>query len=93
MNWERIDSARRWGRLMLGIPWLVTGIVVFLWVAFPADPWRGSNRTGNPGGLLGLIDFLPAVGALGWLIGYVWMWKLYRAPTKFEWAHWRFHDH
>jgi hypothetical protein len=43
--------------------------------------------------LLALIDYVTLVGALGWLIGYVWMWKLYRAPTKFEGANWRFHDH
>jgi hypothetical protein len=34
-----------------------------------------------------------AVGFFGLLIGTVWMWKLYRAPTRFEGAHWRFHDH
>jgi hypothetical protein len=93
MNWERIDSARRWGRLMLGIPWLAIGLVVFSWVAVPDTSWRGSNRPDNAGGLLGLIDVLPLVGALGVFIGYVWMWKLYRAPTKFEGARWRFHEH
>jgi hypothetical protein len=92
MDWDRVESARRWGRLMLGIPWFALGLVVLLWVAAPASPFLG-NRPDNAGGLLGLIDILPAVGVLGWLTGYVWMWKLYRAPTKFEGAHWRFHDH
>jgi len=92
MNWERIDSARRWGRLMLGIPWFAIGFVVFLWVAAPASQGF-SNRTENAGGLLGLVDIPPLVGALGFVIGYIWMWKLYRAPTRFEGAHWRFHDH
>ena len=78
---------------MLVIPWFAIGFVVFRWVAAPAFPWRGSNRPDNAGGVLGLIDVLPlAVGALGVLIGYVWMWKLYRVPMKVEGAHWRFHD-
>jgi len=91
MNWERVDSARRWGRLMLGIPWFAMGFVVFLWLAAPAS--RFSNRRDTAGGFLGLIDYVTLVGAVGWLIGYVWMWRLYRAPTKLERAHWRFHDH
>ena len=33
-----------------------------------------------------------AVGVLGVLVGLVWMWRIYRAPTKVEGAHWRFHD-
>jgi hypothetical protein len=92
MDWERVASARRWGRLMLGIPWLALGFVVFFWVAAPSQQWQGSNRPDNAGGLLGLIDHVTLVGALGFVSGYVWMWKLYRAPTRFEGAHWRFHD-
>jgi hypothetical protein len=93
MNWERIELARARARFMLAIPWLAIGFVVFLWVAAPASSWRGSNRPDNAGGLLGLIDYVTLAGAFGFVIGYVWMWKLYRAPTRFEGAHWRFHDH
>ena len=87
---------------MLAIPWLV---LAFAWVAAPSftglihragvlgSPFLG-NRAESPD-VLGLpVSALPLVfGALGVVIGYVWMWKLYRAPTRFEGARWRFHDH
>jgi hypothetical protein len=94
MNWERVESARFRARLMLAIPWVALG---FLWVAAPSftpQIWGGSNRAQQPD-LLGIpFSSLPmVVGIFGLVIGYVWMWKLYRAPTRYEGAHWRFHDH
>jgi hypothetical protein len=74
-------------------PWIAIGFVVFLWVAALSQQWGGSNRPDNAGGLLGLIDYVTLVGALGFVIGYIWMWKLYRSPTRYEGAHWRSHDH
>ena len=39
------------------------------------------------------IDTLPlAAGVFGMLIGFAWMLRIYRAPTRVEKAHWRFHD-
>lgn len=39
------------------------------------------------------LTILSAGGLIGVLIGLVRMRKLYRAPTRYEGAHWRFHDH
>jgi len=39
------------------------------------------------------IDLVGLVGVFGVLIGFAWMWRIYRAPTRFEGAHWRLHDH
>ena len=95
MDWERVDSARRRARVILAIPWLAICFVVFAWIAAPAftEPSYGGNRA-QPAVVLGIpFSAVPlVVGALGFAFGYVWMWKLYRAPTRFEGAHWRFHD-
>ena len=96
MNWERIESARNKARFLLALPWLVIAFLVFGWVAAPSFTQTsiGDNRA-QPAVLLGIpFSALPlVVGAFGVVIGYVWMWKLYRAPTRVEGAHWRFHDH
>ena len=34
-----------------------------------------------------------AIGIGGVMFGLAWMWRIYKAPTKYEGAHWRFHDH
>ena len=78
---------------MLGIPWFAIGFVVFLWVATPngATPMFGGlgpRVTGLP-----VSELFVAIGVVGFVVGYAWMWRLYRAPTRFDGAHWRFHDH
>ena len=95
MDWERVESAPNGGaRVMLAIPWFAICFVLFAWMAAPAftEPSFGGPRV-QPAGVLGIpFSAVELVGALGFVIGYVWMWKLYRAPTRFEGAHWRFHD-
>ena len=106
MNWERIDSARRRARFLLAIPVFAIAFLAFAAVAAPSftGPMFGcapplltiSGIVANcAGGATGIpLDMIPgAVGALGLLVGIAWMWRLYRAPTKVEGAHWRFHDH
>jgi hypothetical protein len=36
---------------------------------------------------------LTAIGIGGVIFGLAWMWRIYKAPTRYEGAHWRFHDH
>ena len=106
MNWERIDSARRWARFLLAISVLAIAVIAFAAVAAPAftGPMFGCAPTvltisgivtNCDGGAMGIpLDMIPgAVGALGVLVGLAWMWRIYRAPTRFDPAHWRFHDH
>jgi hypothetical protein len=91
MDWERIESARTRARFMLAIPWLANASLAFVEVSAPRGP---SPMNPNRPGLMGMpIDTLAlAVGAFGVLVGFVWMWRIYRAPMKVEGAHWRFHD-
>ena len=87
MDWDRVEAARRRGRALL----LLAGILFFVALALglfsPADPMFGDFR---PAGW----DLPPKViGFFGMLFGLVWMWRIYKAPTKDEGAHWRFRDH
>src|SRR5215207_342268 len=103
MNRERIDSARRRARFMLAIPALAIAFLAFAAVAAPSfsEPLFGcappvltisgivANCRGAPTGIP--LDMIPgAGGALGLRVGCDWMWTLYRAPMRFEGAHWRF---
>ena len=98
MDWDRIDAARRQARSIFAITFVVIGIAVF---AAPASTFEREPMFGYIPARLTItgiaaipIDFLlSAVGVVGVLIGLVWMWRIYRAPTRFEGAHWRFRDH
>ena len=91
---------------MLAIPAVAIAFLVFAWVAAPScsEPSFGCAPTvltisgivtNCEGGATGIpLDMIPgAVGVLGLLVGFAWMWRIYRAPTRYEGAHWRFHDH
>ena len=92
MNWERIESARMTARFMLAIPWVAIALLGFAEVSAPAGPTPMFDHRVRVLGLP-ISELLVAVGVVGLVVGFVWMWKLYRAPTKYEGAHWRFHDH
>ena len=81
MDWERIESARARARFMLAIPWLVIASLAFI------EAFAPHGASPMP------IDALTlSIGAFGVLVGFVWMWRIYRAPMTVEGAHWRFHD-
>jgi hypothetical protein len=97
MNWERIESARARARFMLAIPWLVLAFLVLLPTSEPSfGPTlllRFSGIQQSRGATSIPIDAIPlAVGAFGMLIGFAWMWRIYRAPTRIEGATWRSHE-
>ncbi len=89
MDWDRIESARNGARSIFVIAFLAIALVAFASVSAPHGPHPTFETR-----LLGIpIDNLPvAVGAFGVLVGLAWMWRIYRAPTKVDGAHWRFHD-
>jgi len=41
---------------------------------------------------MSLTTLTVAVGIFGVLVGLAWMWRIYRAPMRYQGAHWRFHD-
>jgi hypothetical protein len=91
MDWDRIENARNRARSIFAISFLAIAIVLFAGVSAPHGP---TPRFGYTIDVLGIpIEALPLlVGASGVLVGLAWMWRIYRAPTKVEGAHWRFHD-
>jgi len=77
---------------------LFAGILIFVamfgLIATPATMGTMGGPSGWETVLPIHISDLPTVlGLGGMLVGLGWMWKIYRAPTRFEGAHWRFHDH
>ena len=91
MNWERIESVRWWGRSLLVIGGIAIPTPAFLWVSAPAFTYggsRGPTIAGIP------VEVLPTlVGFAGMFLGLAWMWRIYKAPTKYEdRANWRYRD-
>ena len=98
MDWERIESARARARFMLAIPWFVIAFLVLVPTSEPSfGPTLVLTTSGfeasPPAPGIPIDQVLLAVGVFGMLIGFAWMWRIYRAPTRFEGARWRFHDH
>ena len=102
MDWERVEAARRQARSILAITFVVIGLAVFLWVAArpfsepsfgPTPPTFVLTTSGIEGSPPASGIPIDLVGVFGVLIGSAWMWRIYRAPTRLEGAHWRFHDH
>ena len=90
MKWDRVHVARRSARSLLAVGVLATIFAVLWLVAAPRDPTFGPP----PPPEQILWSFLvTAIGIAGVLFGLAWMWRLYKAPTKDEGAHWRFRDH
>ena len=92
MDWDRFYVARRLARSLLAVGVLAT-VVAVLWLIAPPN---------YPGPMFGYIPpaevvllsiLLPALGVGGAVFGLAWMWRLYKAPTNDEGAHWRFRDH
>ena len=86
MNWERVESVRWWARSLLVIAGLLIVAPVFLWISAPAFTYDAPEPT-----LAGIPIFV--FGYAGMLCGLVWMWRIYKAPTRYEdRALWRYRD-
>ena len=98
MNWERIESARARARFLLAIPWLIIAFLVLVPTSEPSVRPSSARLTifglDASSGAMGIpVDLLLlAVGVFGMLIGFAWMWRIYRAPMRSDGARWRFHD-
>jgi len=89
MDWDRVLVARRSARSLFGVAALAIFVTVLVTVAGPFhDPWIGSNRVQS----FGVGDLPMWIGIAGVIFGLAWMWRLYRAPTKYESARWRYRD-
>ena len=92
MDWDRFYVARRSARSVLAIGALATMFAVLWFITGPnhPGPMFGDFR---PAEQVLLSNLLPALGVGGVIFGLAWMWRIYKAPTKDEGAHWRFRDH
>jgi hypothetical protein len=75
---------------------MVAGFAILLAFLLPIFTPRslGDNRAGGPE-VAGIPTsmLLPVIGISGVLFGLAWMWRIYKVPTKYESAHWRYRDH
>lgn len=76
---------------MFGLAVVTVAAAAFLWVAAPqyigpmfADETR----------LIGVpaSELILAVGGIGVAVGLLWMWRIYRAPTRTASGRWRYRD-
>jgi hypothetical protein len=92
MNWDRVEAARQRGKMLFAIAGFAILVAVLLLIAGPrfGDPMISTPRHEEqiPTSLMPY-----AIGFGGVLFGLAWMWRIYKAPTKHEGAHWRFRDH
>jgi hypothetical protein len=91
MNWERIESVRWWGRSLLVIGVIAILTPALLWVSTPGFTYGGS-RGPTVAGIL-ISDLPTVIGFVGMFLGLAWMWRIYKAPTRYEdHAHWRYRE-
>jgi hypothetical protein len=91
MNWERVGVARQSARSLL----LFAGLLVYFAISghIAAPHTMGTLREGETVASIPISDLPTVLGLVGMVVGLGWMWRIYRAPTRFEGAHWRFRDH
>ena len=93
MNWKRVQASREAARGLLALA--VTLIVLAVFLAFTAPLSRGGLFHREPETIASIpistSVFGVALGAM--LIGLAWMWRIYRAPSRYDRAIWRYRDH
>jgi hypothetical protein len=87
MNWEGVEAARNRARSLFCFAGFTIVSTFVLLIAVPPEPSFGPTPPWEH-------TVLPVgIGIGGIVFGLAWMWRIYKAPTKHEGAHWRFRDH
>jgi hypothetical protein len=91
MDWHRISVARARAKGMFMIAGFAILMPVLLWIA---GPRFSGGASGGPRVEAGfpISDLLTAIGIGGVLFGLAWMWRIFKAPTKYDGAIWRYRD-
>jgi hypothetical protein len=91
MNWDRIESSRRWARSLF---WVAGFAIMLAALTFIVPPvvtpmfWREPTIEGLPASHIAM-----AIGIGGVIFGLAWMWRIYKAPAKYEdRAIWRYRE-
>jgi len=90
VDWHRVGVARARARGLFLVAGFSILVAVLLLVAGPFhDPWIGRNRVES----FGVGDLPMWIGIAGVAFGLAWMWRIYKAPTKYEdRALWRYRE-
>ena len=89
MDWDYVRHVRRAARalLALGGAMLFVPVVLYVFAPHSTSPMYQPEIATIPTSIL-----VPALGYAGMVFGSVWMWRIYRAPTKDEAPTWRYRD-
>jgi hypothetical protein len=89
MDWDRIEWARRWARSQFVIAGFAIFLCLLVWIAAPGF----TEPTFGPGLPLWTTLGPTAIGIAGVIFGLIWMWRIYKGPTRYEdRALWRYRD-
>ena len=88
MNWERVAAARRRARRLFWVAAFAIVLPVIVWIAAPR--WSDPSFGPPPPSWATLLPM--AIGIGGIIFGFAWMWRIYKAPTKYDGALWRYRD-
>lgn len=88
MNWDRVAAARKRARILFWVAGFAIGLLVLSWIAAP----RFTDGSFGPQPPLWASVLPTAIGIGGVIFGLAWMWRLYKAPTKYDEALWRYRD-
>jgi uncharacterized membrane protein len=90
MNWNRVRAARRLAKGMFLAAGLLILVAVFYFVAAPS--FSGGTYEEQTIATVPLSVLVTAIGFGGVLFGLGWMWRIWRAPTRFDEPRWRYRD-
>ena len=91
MNWHRIDIARARARGLFMIAGLAILVAALLQIVAPKGPTPMFDNRVTIADIPATM-LLTAIGIGGVIFGLVWMWRIYKAPTKDDSALWRYRD-
>jgi hypothetical protein len=90
MDWDRVYAARRWARSVFAVAWIAIVLAVPFASTGPGDPTLGFIPSAEQ---VLFSWLLSGIGIGGVVFGLVWMWRIYRAPTRVDSARWRYREH
>jgi hypothetical protein len=89
MDRDSVYAARRSARSVFAVAWIATVLSIPFASIGPGDPMFGFIPSAEQ---VLFSWLLSGIGIGGVVFGLVWMWRIYRAPTKHESPMWRYRD-
>jgi hypothetical protein len=89
MDWDRVHAARRLARSVFAVAWIAIVLAVPFASIGPGDPMFGFIPSAEQ---VLFSWLLSGIGIGGVVFGLVWMWRIYRAPTRVDSPRWRYRE-